>query len=170
VGSRTVALVLAVVLLIVALAHMNATRVANSYRPTTPVRLIGGSLVFVGIALALVWIAVWVAYVFAGRPTPVEPEAFRLVAALDLSLMVPALTSGGVLLWRRMPWGYVIAAIASIQAALYLFVLSINSVVAIQRGLANGPGELPIWGPLTMFMTIVTLVLVTNIRHERVEY
>jgi hypothetical protein len=28
---------------------------------------------------------------------PVEPDAFRLVAALDLSLLVPALASGGVL-------------------------------------------------------------------------
>jgi hypothetical protein len=133
------------------------------------VRLIGGAQVFVGIALASVWIATWAAYVFAGRPTPVVPEAFRLVAALDLVLMVPALTSGGILLWRRMPWGFVMAAIASIQGTLYLFVLSINSVVAIQRGLAPPPGELPIWGPLTVFMTIVTLVLLAGIRDERAD-
>jgi len=50
--------------------------------------------------------------VFAGRPTPIEPEAFKIVAALDLSLMVPALTCGGVLLWNRHPWGYVLASIA----------------------------------------------------------
>jgi hypothetical protein len=166
--TYAVALVLAVVLLVLALANVNATRVADSFRPTTPVRIIGGTLVFVGMALASVWIAMWVADVFAGRPTPVEPEAFRLVAALDLSLMVPALTSGGTLLWRRMPWGYVIAAIASVQGALYLLVLSINAVVAIQRGLADAPGELPFWGPLTMLMTIVALVLLANIRHERV--
>jgi hypothetical protein len=164
-----VTLVVAVVLLILALAHINATRVADSFHPSTPVRLIGGAQVFVGIALASVWIATWAAYVFAGRPTPVVPEAFRLVAALDLVLMVPALTSGGILLWRRMPWGFVMAAIASIQGTLYLFVLSINSVVAIQRGLAPPPGELPIWGPLTVFMTIVTLVLLAGIRDERAD-
>ena len=163
-----VALVLAVVLLILALAHVNATQIAESFRPAAPVRLLGGSLVCVGMALASAWIAMWVAYVFAGRPTPVEPEAFRLVAALDLSLMVPALTAGGILLWRRMPWGYLIAAIASVQGALYLFVLSVNSVVAIRRGLANAPGELSIWGPLTIFMTIVALVLLANIQDERV--
>ena len=106
----------------------------------------------------------WAAYVFTGRPTPVGPDAFRLVAALDLSLMVPALTVGGVLLWQRSPWGYVIAAIASIQAALYLFVLSINSLVAIQHGLVDAPGELPIWGALTVLTTSLVLVLLTNIR------
>jgi hypothetical protein len=134
------------------------------------VRLIGGSLVFVGIGLATVWIVTWAAYVFAGRQTPVEPEAFRLVAALDLSLMVPALTVGGVLLWRLVPWGFVIAAIASIQGALYLLVLSVNSIVAIRRGLANAPGELPIWGTLTIFTTTIALLLLANIRHERVAF
>jgi hypothetical protein len=163
-----VALVLAVVLLILVLSHTNAPRVADSFRRTTPVRFIGGSLVCVGSGLASVWIAMWVTYVFASRPTPVEPEAFRLVAALDLSLMVPALTIGGVLIWRRRPWGFVMAAIASIQAALYLFVLSVNSMVAIQRGLADAPGELPIWGPLAIFTTFVALVLLANIRHERI--
>jgi hypothetical protein len=93
----------------------------------------------------------WAAYVFAGRPTPVEPEAFKLVAALDLSLMVPVLAVGGVLIWRRMPWGLIISAIASIQSALCLLVLSVNSVVAIRRGLTDAPCELPIWGTLTIF-------------------
>jgi hypothetical protein len=75
---------------------------------------------------------------------------------------------GGVLLWRRLPWGYVIASIASIQAALYLFVLSLNSVVAIQRGLADPPGELPVWGTLTVFTTTAALLLLANVRDERV--
>ena len=48
----------------------------------------------IGIGLALVWIAMWAAHVFAGRPTPVDPETFKIVAALDLALMVPALTAG----------------------------------------------------------------------------
>ena len=161
------ALVLSAIVLILALSHIDARRVAESFRPTTPVRLIGGSLVFVGLGLASVWIAMWAAYIFAGRPTPVETEAFKLVAALDLSLMVPALTVGGVLLWRRMPWGYVIAAIAATQGALYLFVLSVNSLVAIQRGIANPPGELPIWGTLTIFTAAVAVLVFANVRSDR---
>jgi hypothetical protein len=114
--------------------------------------------------------AMWGAYAFAGRPTPVEPEAFKLVAALDLSLMMPALIVGGVLIWRRNPWGLVISGIASIQGALYLLGLSVSSVVAIRRGLASAPGELPIWAPLTIFTTIVALVLIANVRRQRVVF
>ncbi len=158
------ALVLAVVLMILALSRLDVSGVADSVRAAAPLRLIGGSLTFVGSGLASVWIATWAAYVFAGRPTPVEPEVFKLVAALDLSLMVPVLTLGGVLLWRREPWGYVVAAIASIQTALYLFVLSFNAIVLIRRGLADAPGELPIWGPLTILTTTVACVLWANVR------
>jgi hypothetical protein len=162
-----VALVLAAVLLILALASLDASEIADRFHRAVPAPLIGASLVFVGIGLASVWIALWAAYVFAGRPMPVEPDAFRLIAALDLSLMVPALIVGGVLLWRRLPWGFVIAAIASIQAALYLLVLSVNSVVAIQRGLTDAPGELPVWAALTMLLVTDAMVLLAKVGHGR---
>jgi hypothetical protein len=165
-----VAVVLAATVLILALSQIDASQFAHSVRPTAPVRLLGGSLVFIAVGLASAWIAMWAAYVFAGRPTPVEPEAFKLVAALDLSLMVPTLGIGGVLLWRRRPWGLVISAIASVQAALYLLVLSVNSVVSIHRGPTNAPGELPIWGTLTLIMGTVALVLFASVRSERVAF
>ena len=104
---------------------------------------------------------------FAGRLTPVDPQAFKLVAALDLSLMVPGLVFGGVLLWQRKPWGYVIAAIASIQSSLYLLVLSVNSIVGIHRGLATAPGELPIWGILEVSTMAVAVVLLRNVPVNR---
>ena len=69
-----------------------------------------------------------------------------------------------------MPWGYMIASIASIQGALYLLVLSVNAAIAIRRGFASAPGELPIWGTLTMFTTIIALVLLTNVQRGRVAF
>jgi hypothetical protein len=161
------AVVLAAIVLILALSHVHPSRVSASFRATTPVRLIGAALVFIGAGLACAWISMWAAYVFAGRPTPVEPEAFRLVAALDLSLMVPALTVGGVLTWKRAPWGFIIGAIASIQGALYLLVLSVNSLVLIQRGISSAPGELPMWGPLTVLTATIAGLILTNVRSER---
>ena len=156
--------VLAVVTLVVALAHLDVAGVARAFRTETPVRVMGGALVIIGVGLAGVWTAVWAAHVFAGRPTPVEPEAFKVVAALDLAVMVPALTAGGTLLWRRRPWGYAIAAIASIQGALYLLVLSVNSVVAVRRGLVAAPGELPVWGMLLLPMAAVAVALLASVR------
>jgi len=158
------ALVVSVASLVLALSRIDVARVAVSFRPKTPVRLVGGYLVFVASGLSSVWMATWAAYVFAGRPTPVEPEAFKLVAALDTAIMVPALALGGVLLWRRNAWGYVVAAIAGVQGSLYLLVLSINSVVEVLRGLGEAPRELPLWGTLAATTAAVTLLLLANAR------
>jgi hypothetical protein len=76
--------------------------------------------------------------------------------------MVPTLTVGGVLLWKRRAWGYLIATIAAIQGALYLLVLSVNSAITISRDLAAAPGELPIWGPLTIFTALAAILLLRN--------
>jgi hypothetical protein len=142
--------------LIIGLTGTDAVAVGGSFSAKTPVRVIGGYYVFVATGLSAVWLGTWAAYVFAGRPTPVQTQAFHLVAALDMTLMVPALVTGGVLLWRRRPWGYVVAAVAGIQASLYLFVLSVNSAVSISRGLVTAPGELPIWGTLLVLTFVAT--------------
>jgi hypothetical protein len=161
------AFVVAVVALILGLSRLDVAAVARSFRPATPVRAIGGLITCIGIGLAAVWIVMWAAHVFADRPTPIDPEAFKLVAALDLTLMVPSLTAGGILLWRRSPWGYVIASLATIQGALYLLVLSVNAVIAIRRGLASAPGELPVWGTLLIVTTIIALVLLANVQQKQ---
>lgn len=159
-----VLLVLSVVALIVAVSRLDASQVASSIRVQAPVRVIGGYLVFVAVSLSLIWFGMWAAHVFAGRPTPVEPEAFKLVAALDTSIMVPLMAFGGVLLWRRNKWGVIIAGIAGIQGSLYLIVLSVNSINAILRGLVTAPGELPVWGVLALATMTAAAVLLRSIR------
>jgi hypothetical protein len=156
------ALITASLTLILALSVISPGEIAQRFNVYTPVRLIGGYFVSVGVTLASIWLAMWAAYVFAGRPTPVEPEAFKLVAALDTVLMVPALAGGGLLLWRRNPWGYVISAIAGVQGSLYLMVLSINSIVFVARGHADPPGEVPIWSSLAAATSAATLLLLAH--------
>jgi polyferredoxin len=80
-------------------------------------RIAAGYLAFVGFGLMVVWLAIWAAYVFAGTPTPTEPEAFKFVAALDLSIMTTVLISGAVLLLRRHVWGAVVGAIGAVQGS-----------------------------------------------------
>jgi hypothetical protein len=157
-----VTVILAALALILALSGIAPSGIARRFKAGTPARLVGGYFVSVGLSLAAVWFGMWSAYVFAGRPTPVEPEAFKLVAALDTVLMVPALAIGGILLWRRNAWGYIVSAIAGVQGSLYLLVLTINSIIAVARGLAEGAGEMPMWGALAAMTAAATLLLVGN--------
>jgi len=158
------AALLSTVVLAQSLARTDLASVAASFPLSTPVRAIGGYLAVVGIGLASVWLLMWAAYVFAGRPTPVDAEAFKIVAAMDLAIMAPALVCGGVLLWKRSPWGYVVAPMAGVQASLYLLVLSLNSLIAIERGLVTAPGELPVWAALAFTTLAATVSLLAYAR------
>lgn len=157
-------LVLAAIALILALSRLDAAALAARFGPKTPVRIVGGYLVFVGAGLALVWLVMWAAHIFAGQPTPIEPEAFKMVAAIDLSIIVPALLLGGALLWRRKTWGYILAAMASILGAFYLLMLSVNSLIQILLGLSDAPGEVPIWGALFVLTVAAAALLLANVR------
>ncbi len=66
-------------------------------------------------------------------------------------------------LWRRNAWGYIVTVIAGIQGSLYLLVLSTSSAVAILRGLAEAPDELPLWKTLAATTTAVTFLLLANV-------
>ena len=142
---------------------LDSRSVARAFPPDTPARLLGAELFLIGAALCGTWLAMWAAHVFKGVPTPVQPDKFRLVAALDLTCVVPALTIGGGLLWRRKALGYVIAPIGSLFAALYLLVLSAGSAVVIGEGLAQAPGELPIWLGLFVVMVGIAGTLFANV-------
>jgi hypothetical protein len=85
----------AILTLASALSRIDPIAVAESVRPNTPARLVSGYPIFVATGLALARIGMWSEYVFAGRPTPVPPEAFKIVAALDLLWLVPSLAAGG---------------------------------------------------------------------------
>ena len=130
-------LVLSVANLILVLTRLDPAEVKDHFRPRTPVRTIGGFYIFLGLGLSVVWLGMWAAYVFGARPPPVGSEVFKVVAGFDMTLMVPVLGVGGVLLWRRHPWGYVVAPLAGIQAMLYLFVLAVNAGVLAARGVTH---------------------------------
>lgn len=140
-------------------ATLHAAAAADDALPARAVRRgVGGYLVVVATGLAVVWLGMWAVHVFAGRPAPGGPEVFRLVAALDLSLIVPALALGGVSLWRGTARSLAIAATAVVQAALYLLVLSVNAVLLGRQGLAS-PGELLTWAPLALCTGAAAIVL-----------
>lgn len=140
-------------------AMLRETRAA--VRPFRP-RLLGGYLFIVGVVLSLVWLLLWAGHVFAGWATPVEPQAFKVVAATDLLLLAPPLLIGGSMLWRRSPNGPLIASVAAVQGALYLLVLTVNSVMLPARGLGPAPGEVAIWATLAVLTTAAAIVLVRS--------
>jgi hypothetical protein len=83
------AFVISILILILALPQLEVGEIAGDFKSRWSARVAAGFFTLTGIGLIAAWITMWGAYVFDGRATPVPPEAFKLVAALDLSLMAP---------------------------------------------------------------------------------
>ena len=64
----------------------------------------------------------WISLRFAvigDLPGSVPADGFHTVFAVDLCLLVPSLVLSGLLLWRRVPAGYALAAAVSVFGAVY---------------------------------------------------
>jgi len=142
--------VLPVIALIMALAHADVAALAESYGTRTPVRAVGGYLLLTGVGLGVVWIAQWAAAIFGGVTPAVGEDAFHVVATLDLSIIVPLMIAGGLLLVRRRPWGFVIAPAAALLGAVYTLILTVNSVLAMLAGSESAAAEVPVWSVWTL--------------------
>jgi hypothetical protein len=136
--------------LAVSLGTADVPGIAASFGPRTPVRTVAGYMGLTGFGLGVAWLAQWAGLVFAGKVPSIGADAFRLIASLDLSVVVPLMLVGAFLLGRRQPWGYTLAAIATVKGAVYTLSLTLSSVIGGMRGVAGAFAQVPVWAVWTL--------------------
>ncbi len=142
---------LSIFALIFGLSNLDAQNIRNSFSQKVPMRLIGGYFLFVASGLGLIYFAQSIQFILTGQVpsiVTISGHVTNVVFALDLTLLVPWLVLGAVWLMQHKPWGYVIAGMLCVKGPLYTLILAVNTLLVIQRGLADG-GELPLWIILT---------------------
>jgi hypothetical protein len=104
---------------------LDATEVARGVVGGTRARVVAVFTTLVGGALLGAWGTVSVRFAVTGElPANVmPPSAVHLVYALDMGVLAPMFVLAGVLLWRRAPWGAVLATAVNVSGAAYLAVL-----------------------------------------------
>jgi hypothetical protein len=150
--------------LILALGSVNAASIAARFAASTPRRWIAGYMLFTGVGLTFAWIGQWAAYLLTGAVPNIGVDGFQLVAAMDLTFMVPWFVIGAVLLLRRAPWGYLVAPIIIIKGATYTLVLATTSTVAGLRGVEGTLEQVPIWVAWTLIGALAGWGLFANVR------
>lgn len=151
--------------LILALAPLDAESLARRFSGGIRERLVAAYMLFTGVGLTFAWIAQWAGIVFGSLKPNLGEAGFQLVAAMDLSFMVPYFLVGAVLLWRHKPWGYVVSPIILTQGALYTLVLAVNSARMAAAGQMGG-SELPVWGVWTAVGAAALVALLSSLRRE----
>jgi hypothetical protein len=131
--------------LVLALASLDVRAIAARFGPRTPVRTVGGFLAVLALGLGGMWTGGFVRFVLTGEVPPgsalVETDAIvHLSIVLDLSLLVPMYIAGCVLVWRRAPWDYVLAAVALmsgiVQQISYLVALPFQTSAGVPGAVA----------------------------------
>jgi hypothetical protein len=110
--------------LLALLLSVDAEAVRARFSARTPTRLLGGFMAAMGALFAAKWVTTVVGDLAAGA-TPSHVEL--TVWPLDLIVALPALFWGGVWLWRRAAWGYVVGGLLLLKMALLGFTLVLNS-------------------------------------------
>lgn len=110
----------------------------------------------VGGGLSIAWLAQWAGYIVTGDAPSLGPDAFRLIAALDLTVMAPLLLAAAVALWRRGAWAPVLAALAGVKGATYTLVLTAGSAVGASLEVPGAATQIPIWAALSVVMVAAT--------------
>lgn len=156
--------VLCVWALVLSVSTADVAALGARFGARTPVRSVAAYAGFTGFGLAVAWLAQWAAYVFAGTVPSVGEAPFRLVAAMDLSYMVPPMLVGAVLLWGRRPWGFLLTTITVTQGAAYTAGLTVSSFVGGLRGIEGSMAQVPVWGVWTLVGAAAAAALLLGVK------
>lgn len=134
-----------------------------------PVRWISGFLMAVAVALGGFYVALSLQYVATGQvPAMIDAVGLHtnLIAALDLTMVVPVALLAAVWLWQGRPWGYVWATLWCVKGTVYMLALSAATVATVVAGPADDWMQLLLWSPIGIGCAIAGGVLLRNLQPE----
>ena len=162
-------------LLALTLAGLDAESLANRFGVNTPVRVVAGILALLAVSLGGLWVysALETAVtgdVPAGSQLVETDLVVHLGMALDLAVLVPLYAGAAVLLWRRMPWGYVLAFLALLPGIVhqltYLVAMPFQVAADVPGAVTTDPAEPVI---VLLYLAAATLLLRGTRRPRRAD-
>jgi hypothetical protein len=120
--------------MIAVLLSLDASAVRDQLTAAIHPRLVGGFLAGLAVLFTALWTTLVGSALIGGAEFGTIP---RVVTTLDLTIQLPALFVGGILLIRRQPLGFLVAPGLLLQASAYLAGLS--AVTVLQESLMGQP-------------------------------
>lgn len=150
--------------LVTGLSGLDASAVSTLFSVRTPARPVAVYMGLWAATLGVAWIGQAVLFAFTGRIPKLGEGPFRLIAALDLSLVATPVAIGAVWLWARRAWGFIIAVVLNVKGTIYAALLSITSLSGGTISEGGGDGLLALWVVLSLGSLGSLVVLLSNRR------
>jgi hypothetical protein len=144
--------------------------ISQRFNPRTPVKWIGGFMLFFAVFLGGMWISRSLNFIITGKiPQDIIQTGHptSIVYALDLSLLIPFLVLGAFLLWQRQPWGYVLGAMLMIKCSTYALSLIAMSAFAANAGVPGAWNLAPLWAVFGVASLLATALLLQNLQSTK---
>jgi hypothetical protein len=156
------------VALIAGLAALDVAALGRALPARWPARPLAAYLAFWAATLGVAWVGQALAFAVTGQEPALGAEAFRLIAALDLSLVVAPVAVGAAWLWRRRAWGVVVAVVLHVKGAIYALLLAIGSLLGGPAAQGGGDGLLGLWVLFAVGSTASLALLAAHLRGAEV--
>ena len=144
----------------------DALAISQAFSPRTPTRSVSVFMLFFGVLLGGLWIAMSLGFVFMGKvPAAITQtdHSTGIVFATDLSLLVSTLLVSAILLWQKKPWGYVLATAILVKASTYgLVMMSMSVFTSIELGIVDP--MIPLWILLSLGCLISCFLMLVNLK------
>mgnify|MGYP000120138862 CR=1 FL=1 len=157
---------LSIFALILLIRKIDIKKSAAQFKPETPVKVIGWYMIIVGILLGVFHTGLSLSYVFSGTVPEIITNVAHptnVIAALDLSMVVPVALIAGINILKKRPWGYVLAVVWNLKGFVYMAALSSASLVTYINGAVQDLFQLLLWVPIGIGCFIMTFLLFKNI-------
>lgn len=157
---------LTILALVFALPNVKADEISQRFQPRTPVRWVGSFLLLLGVCLGGLWIMLSVLFIVTGQVPQVVIDSGHptsVVFAADLTMLVPFAVLGGLWLWRRQPWGYVLGTMVSVSGGVYTLALAGMGLAADKSVVADTGALTVLWLMLSAISFAAAGVMLGNL-------
>ncbi|SMO89941.1 hypothetical protein [Fodinibius sediminis] len=153
------------------LLSFDLTNIAERFSESTPIKFIGGFLVFNSMAIGLMWLQVVVPPLVNGSIIPGQVEHYTtlIVQGLDLGLLLPLSFVSGLLFIRRKPFEYLLTPMYFIFLSILMVALTAKVIAMGMFGQHIVPAIviIPFFGMVSIFCSVL---IFKNIREPAHEY
>ncbi|KAL0248071.1 hypothetical protein GEMRC1_003308 [Eukaryota sp. GEM-RC1] len=152
--------------LLMAIPQIRAEHISSCFTHGSHLKLISLMMFVVSVLLGLFHIIISADYIFSKKVPDIVitvGHVTNVIAALDLSMVVPVGLISSYLLWKRHPWGFVLSCLWNLKGAVYTLALSFASIF----GYVYSEGDLfqlALWVPICISSTIAFVVLLTKMK------
>lgn len=130
-----------------------------------PVKAIGGFILFLSIAVALMWLKRILPSIFGdGIPVGIEHYTTLPIQALDLGFVLPTAVLSAILLMKRRPFGYLLSSVLLIKFITMLTAITAMIISQAMLGVEMSIIEIIIFPVLNILIIYPLYIILKNIK------